>query len=217
MRKLILKMSMTVDGFVCGPQNEVEWVFGSMDEGANAWTMDLLWSAGLHIMGSRTYYDMASYWPYSEEIYAAPMNEIPKLIFSRAGLIEPPRARLAVRQSDGQASPGEAAGLDSGRDLNPVEAEWAEPRVSADLAGEIARLKAEDGKPILAHGGAGFARSLIATGLVDELRLLVHPVLLGRGKSIFSDLPQPLDLKLASCSTFAGGAIAQIYRPAQNL
>lgn len=213
MRPLILKMSMSADGFVCGPNDEVEWVFSSMDEGANGWTMDLLWNVGVHIMGSRTYYDMASYWPYSAEIYAPPMNEIPKVIFSRKGLTEPPRARLAVQQSDGQASPGEAV-ADPDRPLSRFEAEWAEPHVSDDLAGEIARLKAEDGKPILAHGGAGFARSLIAEGLVDELRLLVHPVLLGTGKSIFTDLPKPTDLKLISATVFGSGAIAQVYRPA---
>lgn len=214
MRPLILKMSMSADGFVCGPENQVEWVFASMDEGANAWTMDLLWSAGVHVMGSRTYYDMASYWPYSMEIYAAPMNEIPKVIFSRAGLIEPPRARLAIRQSDGAISPGETAATDADRALSPVEAAWAEPRVSDDLEGTIARLKAEGGKPILAHGGVRFARSLMAADLVDELRLLVHPVLLGRGKSIFSELAAPKTLKLLSASVFATGAMAQVYRPA---
>ncbi len=77
MRKLVLKMHVSVDGFVGGPNGEVDWVFKSMDEGAMAWTVDALWQAGVHIMGSRTYYDMAAYWPTSTEPFAPPMNEIP--------------------------------------------------------------------------------------------------------------------------------------------
>ena len=83
MRKLILKMSVSIDGFVGGPKNEADWIFVSMDEGAVEWTMNSIWQAGVHIMGSRTFHDMASYWPSSNEVYAAPMNEIPKVVFSR--------------------------------------------------------------------------------------------------------------------------------------
>jgi dihydrofolate reductase len=83
MRKLILKMSMSVDGFVGGTKSDVDWIFATMDEGAVDWTMKSVWQAGVHIMGSRTFHDMASYWPFSSEVYAAPMNEIPKVVFSK--------------------------------------------------------------------------------------------------------------------------------------
>src|ERR1700748_503250 len=89
MRKLILKMSVSVDGFMAGPHGEIDWLFKSMDQGATAWVMDLLRQTGLHIMGSRTFHDMASWWPYSSEPFAAPMNEIPKAVFSRSGSIKP--------------------------------------------------------------------------------------------------------------------------------
>ena len=82
-----------------------------------------------------------------------------------------------------------------------------------DLKEEIAKLKAQGGKRIIAHGGAGFARSLIAAGLVDEYALLVHPVVLGRGLLIFSEVTVPRPLKLVSSTAFPGGAVAQIYRP----
>jgi dihydrofolate reductase len=55
----------------------------SRDEGAKAWIADTLWQAGLHAMGSRTYFDMAGYWPTSTDLLAAPMNEIPKIVFTR--------------------------------------------------------------------------------------------------------------------------------------
>jgi dihydrofolate reductase len=92
---------------------------------------------------------------------------------------------------------------------------WAGARVfSGDLAEGIAGLKQELGKDILAHGGAGFARSLIARGLVDEYRFLVHPVTLGSGLPIFSDLSKPLALTLVSSTPFPSGAMANVYRPA---
>ena len=71
-----------------------------------------------------------------------------------------------------------------------------------------------EGKPIIAHGGASFARSLIAQGLVDQYDLLVHPVALGKGLPVFSGLAVPRPLKLMSSRAFPAGSVAQIYRPA---
>ena len=84
MRELILKMSISIDGFVAGPNGEVGWVFGP-DQAARAWTVETISNASLHIMGSRTFHDMAAYWPTSTEVFAPPMNEIPKAVFSRQG------------------------------------------------------------------------------------------------------------------------------------
>jgi dihydrofolate reductase len=85
--------------------------------------------------------------------------------------------------------------------------------VSGDITEEINRLKHEPGKDILAHGGAGFARSLVSKGLVDEYRLLTHPVALGVGLPLFSNLPEPLHLRLENVTTFGSGAVAHTYRP----
>jgi dihydrofolate reductase len=85
---------------------------------------------------------------------------------------------------------------------------------SGDLAEEIAKLKAQDGKPIIAYGGASFARSLVAQGLIDQYHLRVQPVALGKGLPLFSDLATPRQLKLMSSKAFPAGSVAQIYRPA---
>jgi len=61
MRKLILKMSVTIDGFVGGPNGELDWIFQTLGEDATAWTMDHLSQAGAHLMGRRTFHDMAAY------------------------------------------------------------------------------------------------------------------------------------------------------------
>jgi dihydrofolate reductase len=210
MRKLILKMSISLDGFVGGPGGEIDWLFDSMDEGATQWTVELLWKAGVHAMGSRTFHDMASYWPYSDEPFAAPMNQIPKVVFSRSGAVAPPDAGVTTAFRDATRARPTAPSRDS-----PQRARWETARVArGDLAGEIARLKQEPGKDILAHGGAGFAQSLVRLGLVDEYQLLVHPVALGRGLALFSSLSGPLRLKLVSATAFGAGAVAKIYRPA---
>ncbi|URK88268.1 dihydrofolate reductase family protein [Rhizobium sp. RCAM05350] len=84
MRGLILKMSMSLDGFVAGPAGEVEWMF-SGDQEAIAWSVETVSNASLHIMGSRTFRDMAGFWPTSTGVFAPPMNRIPKAVFSKQG------------------------------------------------------------------------------------------------------------------------------------
>ena len=72
-RKLVLKMSVSLDGFVAGPNGEADWIFrtsGGAD--STGWVLDTLRGAGVHIMGSRSYYDMAAFWPYSEMPIAPP-------------------------------------------------------------------------------------------------------------------------------------------------
>lgn len=205
MRQLILKMSVSVDGFVGGPNGEIDWIFKSYDAGATAWTVETLWQAGVHIMGSRTFQDMAAYWPTSTEPYAAPMNAIPKIVFSRSGQLQAATTQALADAKRQRTEETAASGPSS----------WTTPGVaSGDFASEIARLKQQPGRPILAHGGAGFARSLVRHGLVDEFRLLVHPVALGRGLSLFADLDRPLDLRLVSATAFDGGAVAHVYWPA---
>jgi dihydrofolate reductase len=206
MRDLILKMSISIDGFVAGPDRGIKWVFDS-DQEATAWTVETVWNASLHIMGSRTFQDMAAYWPTSTEVFAPPMNQISKAVFSRQG----PAILKAAALGDARAN----AGTGQSVELQPGGESWAGAYVaSGDLAEEVAKLKAQEGKPIIAHGGASFARSLVAQGLVDQYHLLVHPVALGKGLAVFSDLAIPRSLKLMSSKAFPRGSVAQIYRPA---
>jgi dihydrofolate reductase len=207
MRELVLKMSMSLDGFVCGPNNEADWIFASSGPDSTAWTMETLHEAGLHIMGAHTFVDMKAWWPTSSEVYAVPMNEIPKAVFSRSGLAN---AKTTLTLEDARRADTGTQGKRA-----PHAQTWDQAQiVTGDMAEGIKRLKSQDGKLILAHGGAGFAQSLIATGLIDEYRLLVHPVAVGQGKPIFRKLHKPLRLKLRETKSFASGAIAQVYRPA---
>ncbi len=179
MRKLILQMQVSLDGFVAGPKGEVDWIFAHFDEGSERWTVEKLWQAGAHLMGGATYRDMAAYWPNSGEAYEAPMNQIPKIVFSRT----------------------------------LTDARWPVTRVvSGDLAIELARLKQESGKDLLAYGGARFAQPLVRTGLVDDYRLIVDPIALGGGLRLFPELPAAVRLKLVEAIPFESGAIAATYR-----
>ena len=93
-------------------------------------------------------------------------------------------------------------------------ASWPETRVaSGDTAAEIARLKAEPGGDIVAHGGLRFARSLIRLGLVDEYRLLVLPAAVGQGQPLFTDLDHPRTLRLLECRSFSSGLLELAYSP----
>ena len=209
MRDLILKMSMSVDGFVSDLEGRNTWMFGA-DQEAKAWSVEYIWSAGLHIMGSRSFRDMASYWPTSTDQFAPPMNQIPKAVFSRRG-------PAGLRNVSTTAALDEASAVNAGTSAQqqPGGESWAQAYVaSGDLAEEIATLKAQEGKPIIAHGGVSFARSLVAQGLVDQFALMVPPVALGKGLPLFSELAAPMRLKLISAKAFPGGAMAQIYRPA---
>lgn len=84
MRELVLKMTMSVDGFVSDLEGRNGWMFGT-DQEAKAWSVEFLWGAGLHIMGSRTFKGMAAWWPTSTDQFAAPMNQIPKAVFRVRG------------------------------------------------------------------------------------------------------------------------------------
>jgi len=184
MSKLILQQQITLDGFVCGPRGEVDWAFPGLDNDAAVWVVEHLWQAGFHLMGAVTYRDMAATWPHSAEPYAPPMNNIPKIVFSR----------------------------------NLKEAPWGETQIIAgDLTTEIARLKNEPGRDLLAHGGVRFVRALIRSGLVDEYRLITHPVVLGDGSSLFSECNGPLRFTLVESTIFKTGTIAKVFRPSAAL
>jgi len=212
MRDLILKMSVSIDGFVGGPNHESDFIFADIDDQQTAWTIDVISHAGLHIMGSKTFKDMASFWPTSTEAYAPPMNTIPKAVFTKQG---PSILKAGDTSKPGEGALAFAGKKDHADHLQPGAETWAQAYVAGgDLAEEIAKLKAQEGGPIIAHGGAGFARSLIAAGLPDEYDLLVHPYALGQGLPIFTDLAKPRALKLVSSTAFPKGSVAQVYRPA---
>lgn len=190
----MMKMSVSLDGFVCDSNGQKDWVFKTGDEESLAWSVGIIREAGLIIMGRKSFETMAPYWPSATGPFAAPMNNIPKALFTQKGFkgIDPVHA----------ASP----------EQSHVATSWAEARVfDGDLAEGIRELKAESGKPVVAVGGAGFMQNLIATGLIDEYHLAIHPVVLGSGLPIFTGLYIPLYLNLTEVKVFPKGIVAKKY------
>jgi dihydrofolate reductase len=98
-----------------------------------------------------------------------------------------------------------------------AKAEWKESRIArGDLSEEIAGLRSEPGKDIMAHGGARFVQALSRQGLIDEYRLVVRPVALGSGMPLFKDLVAPLHLRLVDSKAFTDGTAIWVYQPARN-
>lgn len=183
MRKVVLKMDVSLDGFVAKPNGDLDWIFGSFNDELKACLVDTLWQADTHIMGRVAYNDMADHWSFSTEVFAPPMNEIPKVIFSKT----------------------------------LKEANWNRSRVvSGDIKEEVSRLKQQPGNYILAHGGARFAQSLSRFDLIDEYRLIIHPVVLGKGQPLFKNLADMINLKLLNTRVFHTGVVLHTYQPVRK-
>jgi dihydrofolate reductase len=180
MRQVILMMGISLDGYVASDRAHPG---ASVPEDPEliAWKVDRIAAAGAHLMGRVTYQEMAGHWPHSTDPYAAPMNDIPKVVFSKT----------------------------------LTEATWPTTQIArGDLATEIALIREQSGPDVIAWGGATFASTLTGHGLIDEYCLVVQPVALGRGQSLFAGLSEVMGLKLIETRGFACGAISQIYRPA---
>jgi dihydrofolate reductase len=176
MASLILKMSISLDGYVAPADRSSDWSAAGRSEDGARWTLETVSNAATHLIGAATYARWAGFWPSAAGPFAQPMNEIPKVVFS-----------------DSLAS-----------------ADWGPATiVRGDLAAGITRLKQErpDGY-LLAQGGARFARSLVEAGLIDEYRLVVHPIILGAGERLFT---MPLTVEPVSTTAFGGGAVAHVF------
>ena len=176
MASLVLKTSVSLDGYVAPPDGSSGWeAVGRSPDGAS-WVLETVSNAGVHLVGAATYSRWADFWPTASSPFAKPMNQIPKVVFSNS-----------LKSAD-----------------------WARTTiVSGDLTEEVTRLKQErsDGY-LLAQGGARFARSLVTTGLIDEYRLVVHPVILGGGERLFT---APLAIEPVDVTVFSGGAVAHVF------
>ncbi|MFC9252885.1 dihydrofolate reductase family protein [Amycolatopsis thailandensis] len=96
-------------------------------------------------------------------------------------------------------------------------ADWPETRIaSGDTAEEIAKLKAEPGKDLVAAGGTEFLHSLIRLGVVDEYHLWVLPAATGKGAPLFPELDQPLNLRLVESKAFRSGVLKLVYAAADE-
>lgn len=188
MRKIILMMSVSVDGYIEGPDRELDWHL--VDDEVHRHFNEVLAAMGAFLSGRVGYELMATFWPTADQDPAStgPMVEfariwrdMPKVVYSRT---------LA------------RAGWNSTvvRDLVPEE---------------VRVLKAQPGRD-LALGGADLAAAFMRHDLIDEYRLYVHPVLIGRGKPLFPTAEARTGLRLAETRNFGNGVVLLRYERARS-
>ncbi len=172
-----------------GVMEEPRWTF-QFDRGpdGDAFKYDELFAASALLLGRVTYTGFAQAWPaMGQDDFGRRMNEIPKYVVSAT--------------------------------LTQADATWGETTIiSGDVVAEITRLKERPGDDVLlVEGSSQLAHTLIRRGLVDDYRLMVFPVILGRGKRLFPDqMTQPGSLTLTGSRTSGDGVLLLTYQPAAS-
>jgi len=96
------------------------------------------------------------------------------------------------------------------------EAEWNATLIKGDVAAEVAKLKQQPGQDLLLYGSGELVHTLMQHGLIDEYRLMVHPVVLGSGKRLFRDGSPTTTLRLVDTKTTSTGVVILTYQPVSS-
>ena len=190
MRKVFLYMTMTLDGFVAGPNNELDWMLRTPDPEMNMDSVDLFMGIDAGFMGYPTASGMIPYWSNviknrsasKEELeIARAVNRLHSIIISnKEEKLEWENAELLLVKNDN------------------------------DLVQAVTRFKQPPGRDLAVPGGVRTAQTFARLGLFDEYVFMVHPVAIGTGKRVFT---KRVDLKLVSAKTYESGVMRVYYRP----
>lgn len=184
MRKIILMMSVSVDGFIEGPNRELDWHM--VDDELHSHFNEQLSAMGAFLNGRITYELMARFWPTADTNpsstgpmveFARIWRDMPKIVFSRT--LE--------------------------------RADWNTTVVRDVIAEEIQELKAQPGGDLVL-GGADLAAAFMRHDLIDEYRLYVHPIVIGQGKPLFQPSDTKINLRLGETRTFGNGVVLLRYQ-----
>ncbi len=184
-------MQMTLDGFSTGPNDEMDYLPSFNDE--NSWR-DLheeMWknldATDTIILGRKTYQIWEQYWPSAA---TNPLSSESDVKFSRYA--------------------GDTQKIVVSNTLDNVK--WKNTMLIKDnIAERIQELKQQPGKNLVVAGGATVAQTFAKLGLIDEYQIVVHPVILGKGKLLLKDLDVRQKLKLVGTKTFNSGAVELVY------
>ncbi len=186
MRNLIFFMHTSLDGFVAGPNGEMDWI--NVDDEIFDFVAPMTDKADTALYGRVTYEMMQSYWPTAgdhpnaskhDKEHSAWYNKVAKIVLSKT-LSEEGLYNTTV--------------------------------ISDGLVANINKLKEQKGKNILIFGSPRASHSLLSQGLIDEFWLFVNPVLLGQGIPLFKGVTETTKLKLLETKTFSCGVIALHYQ-----
>ena len=188
-RTMIAALQVSLDGFTQGPQGEKDWV----DSWADA--IELIPDVDTFVLGGRMYPDYGEYW---ESIYANP-ERVPPFQDRIPSKSEIAYARLAAKTPHIVLS----------TTLKSVS--WPTAQIIRDVA-ELRTLKGQPGKNMYVVGGATLVASLLNEDLIDELRLIVHPIVLGKGQALFGGVNKRLSLDLVQAKATESGRVIVTYR-----
>lgn len=186
MRKLICHFQVSVDGFMSGLNGEMDWTGDHHDEAMWADVNALMATTDTVLFGRLTYELFESYWPHAS---ANPASTQGDLGFA-AWIERTPKIVFS-------------------RTLTATT--WANSRVVKDLVGEVTCLKAQTGKNLLMFGSTTAVSALANAGLVDELHVNVHPVVLGQGKPFLSSLVATRKLELLETKRINAAVVGLRY------
>jgi dihydrofolate reductase len=185
MRKLKLQMQVSVDGFVAGPEGQLDWMTWTWDQALMDFVSDLTKSVDTIVMGRKMADGFMRHWEAAvnnpedpSQPFARLMVDYPKIIFTR--------------------TQQKVEGLNATMATQP-------------LVEDVNHLKQQPGKDIIVYGGAGFVTSLIENNLIDELNLFINPTAIGEGLRIFSGRAP---LQLESSIKYDCGIVINKYVPA---
>ncbi len=184
-RKVILLMHVSLDGFTEGSDGALDWIV--VDDEIWDDVIQLQNGADAALFGRVNYQGFAGYWPTAASSPSSTKHEIEHATWLN-----------------------ESIKIVFSRTLKTTD--WPRSRiVSENIAGEITTLKRQPGRNLLLFGGASIAREFMTSGLIDEYRLNVDPVILGAGKSLFDGISDRIDLKLLETKAFRSGVVGLHY------
>lgn len=185
MRKVVVSNLVSLDGFLAGPAGEIDWFTGLADKEFERYGVELLGSVDTILFGRVTYQLMAGYWPK-----ARASEDDPRIIEAMNSL---PKVVFS-------------------RTLDQVQ--WSNSRlVRTDPAEEVSRLKRQPGRSMVIYGSGGLVSTLARQGLIDDYRIFVAPVVLGKGQPMFRGLEQRLSLRRTEVRSFGTGVVLLRYEP----
>ena len=188
MAKLAVFNSVSTDGYFTGPNDDISWTKeGADDPEWGEWVSGNAGSGGVLVFGRKTYDMMKSFWPTPQAMQMMP--------------------EVAKGMND-------ATKIVFSRTLD--RADWSNTKlVKGDLVEEIKRLKKEPGADMVILGSGSIVSQAAQNGLVDQYTMVVVPVVLGRGRTMFEGMRDKLALKLKESRAFRNGRTVQIYTPAR--
>lgn len=184
MRKVIVSIHTTLDGFMSGPVDDLDnldWVYPRV-EALTEVVSDLLNTVDTILLGRVTYEGFSQYWPTATGDFADQMNMTPKIVFSK--------------------TPREV-----------TWGKWANiSLIHEDVAGAVKKLKQQPGKDMVIFASANLVQSFTNLGLIDEYMIAVHPVILGSGKRLFEAIEDRHNLTLVNSKQYKGEAVMLHYQ-----